>query len=107
MKVKDYTKPGNKSVIGEMHVYHHPQIPCKAFTVQVDSIKEAKQVLELLAEYDLFQFKNRIKPDYCNGQGLCVYEEDGGYGKPDWSEWHSEDGNEIQKVGEEGKPLKE
>jgi hypothetical protein len=63
--------------------------------------------LELLAQYDLFQFENRIKPDYANGQCLVIYEADGGYGKPDWSEWYSEAGYEIRKVDEEGKPLKE
>ncbi|MBK7380618.1 MAG: hypothetical protein IPJ03_16805 [Ignavibacteriales bacterium] len=30
--------------------------------------------LDCLAQYDLYQLKNKIKPDFCNAGGLEVYE---------------------------------
>ena len=43
-----------------------------------------------LADYDLFQFDNNIKPDYCNAGGLEVFEEE------EWSTWYDEEtGNDI------------
>lgn len=50
----------------KLRVSHFPQVPCKPFIVSVDSLKEAKKIFDVLANYDIFQFENRIKPDYCN-----------------------------------------
>lgn len=84
--------------IGALRVWHIPQIPGKPFRVPVASPEDAQRVLGLLADYDLFQFKNKIKPDYCNAQGLEVYEADGGEGEPDWCEWCDEEtGYEINE----------
>ena len=54
----------------------------------------AALLLRALADYDLFQFQNRIKPDYANAQGLEVYK--GG----EWCEWESPDGDEIGDVAD-------
>ena len=48
------------------------------------------QMLDLLADYDLFQFHNKIKPDYANTGGLEVK-----YGIELWEEWEDEDGNDY------------
>ncbi len=74
---------------GSLRVWHIPQIPGKPFHVRVKNLREAKLLLKSLALYDLFQFENRIKPDYANAQGLEVYE-DG-----DWEEWMSKEGENI------------
>lgn len=66
-----------------------PQIPMKAFTRRVADLAQAKLLLETLADYDAFQFENRIKPDYANTGGLCVFE-DG-----DWSDWYDEEGDDF------------
>jgi hypothetical protein len=53
----------------------------------------------VLADYDLFQFENRIKGDYCNAGGLVVYEEDSdGEGNPGWIDWSNEEGFTIDEV---------
>ncbi len=78
--------------IGDLRVWHIPQIPGKPFHATVISIEQAKLVLSVLANYDIFQFKNRIKPDYANAGGLEVFE-DG-----DWCEWEDEEGNSIDKT---------
>lgn len=80
---------------GALRVWHIPQIPGKPFHVDVATLREGALLLRALADYDLFQFQNRIKPDYANTQGLEVYK--GG----EWCEWESPDGDEIGDVANE------
>lgn len=74
-------------VDGELRVKHIPQLPGKPFEVQVDSIAEGHAVLDLLAYYDLFQFENRIKPDYANMGSLVRYVAE----DQDWEDLDDED----------------
>lgn len=69
-----FAKPTFKE--GSLKVWHIPQVPMHPFVVYVDTIQEGKAVMDLLARYDDFQFKNHIKPDYSNVSGLSVLEED-------------------------------
>lgn len=85
--------------IGALRVWHIPQVPGKAFHVPVSSTEEARKVLDVLAKYDIFQFENRIKPDYCNAAGLEVFVTDNGEGVPGWAEWESDDGENIAEIG--------
>lgn len=60
--------------------------------VDVKDTLIAKKLLKTLAQYDLFQFENKIKPDYCNTGGLEQWSAaDGG----EWFEWHDDDGDDI------------
>jgi hypothetical protein len=70
---------------GDLRVWHIPQIPGKPFHVAVQSLAEAKLVLNALAQYDLFQFDNHIKPDYANAQGLEIAEPEAF--RLAWFEW--------------------
>lgn len=70
--------------IGDLRVWHIPQIPGNPFFVPVDSIEEGEMIIDVLAEYDLFQYENRIKPDYANMSGLERYEDDDD--EPGWYE---------------------
>ena len=79
--------------MGKLRVWHIPQVPMKAFHVEVETPEEAIKVLDILANYDLFQFENRVKPDYCNAQGLEEWDKH----KGDWCEWYSEDGLDIKE----------
>ncbi|MFT0546967.1 hypothetical protein ACMHYO_11565 [Allopusillimonas ginsengisoli] len=84
--------------IGDLRVWHVPQFPGPVFRVPADSPTEAKKIIRALADYDLFQFKNKIKPDYANCSGLEVYEADGGDGEAGWCEWaDQETGEEIDE----------
>ena len=74
---------------GDLRVWWIPQVPMKPFHVPVQSISEAKLILVTLAEYDLFQFHNRVKPDYSNAGGLEIFE--GG----DWTEWYDPDSGDC------------
>lgn len=75
--------------IGDLRVWHIPQVPMKPFHVAVESPKEAKKILDVLANYDIFQYENEVKPDYCNAAGLEIYEESGSEEgtAPGWVEW--------------------
>ena len=74
---------------GDLRVWWIPQIPGKPFHVNVSSTQEAVFLMNVLADYDLFQYENHIKPDYSNVGGLEVFE-DG-----EWFDWSDEDGNSI------------
>ena len=81
----------NEPNIGALRVWHIPQVPGKPFYVGVDTLQEAQRLLNVLANYELFQYKNKIKPYYCNAAGLERYEVNGGSGKPGWWEWYDEE----------------
>lgn len=67
---------------GDLQVWWIPQVPMKSFKVDVESPTEAKKLLNVLADYELFQYENNVKGDYCNMGSLCVYEEG------EWVDWH-------------------
>lgn len=77
---------------GDLRVWHIPQVPMKAFRVPVATPQEAALLMRALANYDRFQFEHNVKPDYCNAQGLEVFE-DG-----EWCEWYDENGDEIREA---------
>lgn len=80
---------------GALQVWWIPQIPGKPFTVRVKDTDQAILLLTTLAAYDMFQYQNRIKPDYCNAGGLSVFE-DG-----EWTDWYNDDGQSIDDLIEE------
>jgi hypothetical protein len=91
---------------GDIRVWWIPQIPGKAFTVDVGSARNpadllfAKRLLTILAAYDFFQLENRIKPDFSNAGGLTAFDAlmDAG---TEWCDWHDEDGRDFDEVAED------
>jgi hypothetical protein len=75
---------------GDLVVWHIPQIPGKAFRIPVASIEEGQKLCNVLADYDAFQFAERIKPDYCNAGGVQRWEDDGDDGF-DWFDVDEDD----------------
>lgn len=55
---------------GELRVWWVPQIPMQAFYVTVGTVAEGRRLLEVLADYDLFQLEHHVKPDFANAGGL-------------------------------------
>lgn len=82
----DYPKKGDLAVVWI------PQFPMDVFEVPVSSVQEGKKILDVLADYDLFQYENKIKPDYANTGGLVEF--DG----LEWLEWVNEDGDTIDDL---------
>jgi hypothetical protein len=67
---------------GDLEVWWIPQIPGTSFRVPVKDVPQAAFVLDILAQYDAFQYQQHVKPDYCNAGGLLIWE--GG----EWTEWY-------------------
>jgi len=67
----------------KLQVWWIPQVPMKAFTVDVNSVAEGVKIMDVLADYDSFQFENNVKPDYSNMGGISQWSDD--YG---WESWH-------------------
>jgi Superinfection exclusion gene product 17 len=53
----------------EFRVWWMPQVPMTPFLYQVPTLEAAQMLCEALADYDLFQLNNKIKPDYPNAGG--------------------------------------
>lgn len=83
--------------MSKLRVWHIPQVPMKPFYVPVETPEEAIKILDVLADYDLFQLEHNIKPDYCSIQGLQEWDEE----EQDWLEWSTEDGVEIREYADE------
>lgn len=71
-------------------VWWIPQVPGKRFEVAADTVQEGEKIMEVLANYDMFQFEHNIKPDYANAGGLLFWDkeldnDDGSMG--DWTEF--------------------
>ncbi len=79
-------------------VWWIPQVPGKRFEVEVDTVKEVAKIMEVLANYDMFQFEHNIKSDYTNAGGLMFWDaeldnDDGSLG--DWTDFEEYDLEEI------------
>lgn len=66
---------------------HFPQIPYNPFVVEVEDLRQAKLLSSVLANYDLFQFENKIKPDYANMTIVEMWDEE----EQDWVAWVDEE----------------
>jgi hypothetical protein len=75
-----------------LRVWWIPQVPMRPFYVPVRSVKEAKLILNTLADYDLFQYDTNVKLDYTSAGGLQIQEGE------EWIEWSNEEGDEIDEV---------
>lgn len=62
-------------------------IPGESFNVEVKSIEEAKKVMDILGDYDLFLEEQRIRGDYSNVSFLEEYSEE----EQDWIAWMDDD----------------
>jgi hypothetical protein len=77
-------------IMKDLFVWWIPQVPMKPFKVPVESVQQGCFLLDTLADYDRFQYENRIKPDYANAGGLMMRDPD----DPDGEElvdWYDEE----------------
>lgn len=77
----------------KLRVWHIPQVPMKAFHVEVSNMEDAWKIMNILWDYDSFQYENNVKPDYSNDTGLEYWDEE----EKDWLEWYDEDGYDIKQ----------
>jgi hypothetical protein len=74
-----------------MRVWWIPQVPGEPFYVEVSGVKEARKILDTLAEYDAFLLKNKHRIAHFNTGGLEVMEEN------EWIEWRDSQGRDIDE----------
>jgi hypothetical protein len=81
--------------VGDLQVWWIPQVPGKSFEVPVDSLEMGVKIMNTLAFYDIFQYENKIKPDYCNAGGINVWSDDcDGERNEGWNSWYDEETGE-------------
>lgn len=81
----------------EYRVWWIPQLPLRgeeAFQVTVPDVATGKLLCDTLANYDLYQYENKIKPDYSNTGGVQ-------YRHPaltqgDWEDLDVDDDDEVE-----------
>ena len=78
----------------KLRVWWIPQVPMKSFNKEVKTLREGKLLLETLADYDLFQYENRVKPDYSNAGGLSVWDQE----EQEWLDWEDEEARTIDNL---------
>jgi hypothetical protein len=83
--------------MAEFKVWWIPQIPGKPFEVTVPDLDTGILMCNTLANYDLFQYENRIKPDYCNTGGIHYRLDDSG----EWEDVDYEDEADLLYVREQ------
>lgn len=64
-------------VPGDLEVWYIPQIPGTAFRERASDLATAKKILDVLSRFSLFEFENRVKPDYADAGGIHRWESDG------------------------------
>lgn len=80
---------------GDLRVWYIPQVPMKAFFVPVPDLLTGALVLEALQQFSLFEYENRVKPDYSDAGGIVRWETDG-EGGFDWYEVDEDEREEIE-----------
>lgn len=90
---------------GTLKVWYIPQVPMKAFERVIphrdgDEEKElalAVILLDTITSFSIFEFDNRVKPDYSDAGGIARWEEyDGSF------DWCDLDEEEFEALLEEG-----
>lgn len=75
-------------------IWYIPQIPMPPWELEIDDLETAKLVLNSVIDFSIFEYVNRVKPDYADVAGISRWEEDG-EGGFDWfeldeDEWREE-----------------
>lgn len=80
----------------QLRVSHFPQIPCKPFIVSVATVAEGVKVMDMLADYDQFQYDTNIKGDYANAAVLEMFDPKDSHdnAQGSWVSWCDEDTGE-------------
>jgi hypothetical protein len=78
----------------KLRIWWIPQVPMNPFHWRVNSVLEAKNMLDMLGAYDQFEFENKVKPDYSNTGGLQEFSEE----EQDWFDYEDEEGRCIDEI---------
>lgn len=68
--------------------YSH-QVPGPSYEQEVPDAKTGQAILDAIYQVALYQFNNKMIPDYCNAGGIVYLDEDGEWSDYDPEEWRS------------------
>ena len=78
----------------KLRINHIPQMGYNLnFYVPAETPEEGWKIRNILCDYDLFQFDNKIKPDYCNMCLLEYWDEE----EQEWFDWYDENGYSFEE----------
>ena len=80
----------------EFRVWWIPQVPMKSFKYDVPSLDAGVMLCDALAQYDLFQYDNRVKPDYSNAGGISWRHPEHTDGE--WVDVDPDDEDEVSEI---------
>jgi hypothetical protein len=63
------------SDVAKFKAWYIPQVPMKAFEVEASTAAKAQTVLNILTDFSIFEFENKVKPDYCDAGGVVEWDE--------------------------------
>lgn len=88
----------------KLRINWYPQIPCKPFHIPIQTVAEGTKIMAILADYDQFQYQQKIKPDYANTGTIQIFDPNDHTDSPNGS-WidHNED-DEDDEDDEEDTP---
>lgn len=75
----------------KLRILYMPQVPMTPFYKEVEGLSEAKLVAETLVDFSIFEYENRIKPDYSDMLDL-VELVDG-----EWISWEDKFGSDFSE----------
>jgi len=69
--------------MAKFKMWYIPQVPMKPFEVECETAEQAQDALDLITNFSIFEFENRVKPDYSDAGGVMVWES----AYEDWSDY--------------------
>jgi len=66
--------------------YSH-QVPGLSYEQEVPDARTGQMILDAIYQVALYQFDNKMIPDYCNAGGIVYLDEDGEWTDYDPEEW--------------------
>lgn len=56
-------------------VWYIPQVPMQPFEVECETAEQAQDALDLITNFSIFEFENKVKPDYSDAGGVEKWDE--------------------------------
>lgn len=56
-------------------IFYIPQVPMPAFEREYEDFETAKEVLNAIINFSIFEYDNNVKPDYSDVAGISYWEE--------------------------------
>jgi hypothetical protein len=68
--------------------WYIPQVPMKPFEIEASTAAKAQTILNIIINFSIFEFENKVKPDYCDAGGVSEWN----VGEQEWVDIEEMDG---------------